>query len=299
MAEDEDHRPLRSKRKAISALLPYAVWQERDGQPEMLNAILRTAKASKILRFMWHHVDEFVSTLVSEASPRAIILTSPHIPWDLSTGRDDLIQQWAAAASVVQYTEEVARGVVDTLLQIVSEGGLVPIHLWSWLAKCPPLPPICRGRFVGSHAWVVNTVRALGDVGVFKSYLLVVWSEWDNLWSDGFDEMGTCILEDFAAVGMGHHRADLIQRLDHVLGQLDPGLESLEQHNLDLYRFNLQTGKDQYQRLKETLLEINAKAISRTSRSAIMSLRVLTPTPDGHRIPHNIYVCTPSPIPIV
>ena len=40
LVEAEDHDPLQFKRKAISALLLYAVWQERDGRPEMLATIL-------------------------------------------------------------------------------------------------------------------------------------------------------------------------------------------------------------------------------------------------------------------
>ena len=36
MIEAEDYHSLQSEHKAITALLPYAVWQERDGKPEML-----------------------------------------------------------------------------------------------------------------------------------------------------------------------------------------------------------------------------------------------------------------------
>ena len=79
MAEAEDYRPLESKRMAITTLLPYAVWQERDGQPETLDTIIRAIRASRMRDFMWYRVNFFFSTLLSEASPRAIMLTSPRV----------------------------------------------------------------------------------------------------------------------------------------------------------------------------------------------------------------------------
>ena len=60
-----------------------------------------------------------------EASPRAIVLVLPHIRWKWPVGREDLTQRWAAAASAVPYTEEVVQSVVDTLLQIASQGGFI------------------------------------------------------------------------------------------------------------------------------------------------------------------------------
>ena len=235
MVEAEGHLPLRSRRKAITALLPHAVWQERKGQPEMLNTILRAARASKAMWFMWCYVNQFPSTLFLEASPRAIVLVSPHFDWRRLRGRGDLVQLWAATASAVPYTEEVAQGVVDTLLQIASVGELVryiPAHVWSWLTKRPSLPPVCEGHYDGTHAHVVEVVRGLRDIEILKSYLLLVWSEWDT--PAGCDEMCTSIREDFSGIGMGHHRAELIRRLDHVLGQLDRGLEYLIQHGQNL-----------------------------------------------------------------
>ena len=117
MVEAGDRYPLRSKRKAISALLPYAVWQERDGHPEMLGAILHAARASKMSDFMWDPVGQYSGRLLSEASPRAVVLVSSHTTWAWSVcggdGGDwgDLIQWWTAAASAVPYTEEVGRSV--------------------------------------------------------------------------------------------------------------------------------------------------------------------------------------------
>ena len=296
MAEAEDYRSLRSKCMAITTLLPYAVWQERDGQPETFDTIIRAARASRMWDLVWYHVNIFFSTLLSEASPRVVALVSPYINWWFLRDRGDLVQWWAAAASAVPYTEEVAQGVVDTLLQIASEDRLVryiPADVWSWLTKRPSLPPICRGRYLGTYARVVKVVRGLKDIEILTSYLLLVWSEWHTL--DGCDEMCTSIRGDFCGIGMGHHRADLIQRLDHVLGQLDRGLEYLAQHGSELNEDGLRGRNYRYQKLRETLLEID----SRTLHLTVILLRVLTPSPDAHRIPHNIYVCTPSLMSVV
>ena len=190
MAEADDRHLLQSKRKAISTLLPYAVWQERDGQPEMFDTILRAVRASRMSKFIWHHVDRSFSTLLSGASPRAIVLGSPHIPYDRLINRRDggnVIQRWATTASAVPYTEDIAQSVVDTLLQIASNDELlrhISVDVWSWLIKRPSLPPVCRGRSVGTCAHVVKAVRGLKDVELLKSYFLLVWSEWNGVLSD-------------------------------------------------------------------------------------------------------------------
>ena len=261
MAEAKDHHPLWSKNKAITALLPYAVWRERDGQPEMLDTILCATRASKIYWFMWCHVDQFVSMLLSEASPRAIVLASPHVLRYQLRDMEDLVRCWIAAASAVPYSEEIAQGVVDMLLQIASQDGLqyIPVDLWSWLTKCPSLPPICLGRDSGTRGPIVEAVRALKDIEVFKSYLLLVWSEWDTFYSDDFDKICTLIRVDFGGIGMRHHRTDLVQRLDRVLGQLDRGLEYFQQYKLEFGEFHLQRGEYQYQEFRETLLEMNSR----------------------------------------
>ena len=65
VAEAEDYLTLRFKHETITTLLPYAVWQERYGKPEMLSMILHAARASGMLWFMWYRVNEFFSTLLS------------------------------------------------------------------------------------------------------------------------------------------------------------------------------------------------------------------------------------------
>ena len=319
MAEAEDYRPLWSKRKAITALLPCAAWQERDGQPEMFDTILRARRASRKSRFMWNHVDRFVIRLLSEASPRTIVLALPHVLHTLhhqSGDMGDLVRRWTEAACAVPHSEEIARGVVDTLLQIASEGELryTPVNLWSWLTKRPSLPPICLGRCFGTDGSVVKGIRALKDIEVLKSYLLVVWSEWDSLYTDGLDEMCTLIREDFGGVEMRHHRTDLIQRLDHVLAQLDRGLDYFQQHKVGFGERHIQGGKNQYRKLRETLLEMNSRtpftdhallytdSYLRCTQGHVRHLcayslpRVHSPTAGKLYAPTPHFVCTPASI---
>ena len=301
-ARVRDLHPPFYKREAITALLPYAVWEERDGRPEMFNAILHAARASEEPEFMWHHIIDFVNTLFSEASPRAAILVSPHLPRSWLTDRQDLVQQWVKMVSVAPRTEELAQGAVDTLLQIASNPDVlqhITPEAWSWLTLRPSLPPVCKGRSVGTNRHVIEAVRALKDIEVLKSYFLLVWSEWDWIRGDGLEETRTSILEDFSGIGMGQHRADLIQRLDHVLGQLDRGLEYLTQHKAYLDEDGVQVRKNNYRTLRETLLGANTEAIICMPHLTTLMLRVLTHTLDAHRIPRSVHVCTPSPVSIV
>ena len=271
MAEAQDVKELCSKRKAITTLLPYATWQELKGQPEMLNILLHAARASKKLEFGWYQINLFASALFSKATPHAIVLVSPHIPWRFLWDRGDLVQQWAAATSTVPHTEEVAQSVVDTLLHIACQRGLLPhitADVWLWLTKLPSLPPVCLGRYCGTRLHVIKAVQMLKDVKILKSYLLLTWSEWDTFHSS--DKICALAGEDFGGVGMGHHRADLIERLDYILGQLGQGLEYLNQHNPTINEDDLQTMKQQYGELKEAFLEANIKAITRVSNPSIL-----------------------------
>lgn len=275
MAETGDPDELRSKCKAVTALLPYAVWRERDGEPAILGTFLGAAWASGMMYFTWHRIDRFAGTLLSEASPRAIVLVSPHIPWYLLTDRKDLVQHWAAATSLVPCTEEVARSVIDTLLQVASRRKLLPYitaDLWAWLTKRPSLPPVCAGRYYGTYFHVVKAVRKLEDVEVLKSYLLIAWSEWDAIWNEGFNQMCASLRWDFGGTGMDRHWVDLIQRLDHILGELDRGLEYLQQRNHNLREYDFQLMEYQYRRLREMLLEVDTERVIRRSPSIVTPL---------------------------
>jgi len=259
LAEAEDDHSLQSKRKAITTLLPYAVWQERDGRPEMLDAFLHPARASREKQLTWNRTEQATATLLSEGTPRAIVLVLPHVLWDQLADGGDLVKRWATAASVISYTNEVGQSVADMLLQIASVDMLVPsipVDIWSWLTKRPPLPLNCLGRYVGTHSNVVKAVRALKDVEVLTSYFLLVWSEWDDLRDHrGFGQMCASLREDLSGVGMGDYRMELIQLLDHILKQLDRGVGHLKQHNPELGKYDLWKMKRRYKQLRELLLE--------------------------------------------
>jgi len=297
MAEAGDEPILRGKRKAITTLLPYAAWLERDGRPGMLDAFLRAARA---LGFMWYHPTHFSNMLSSKASPRAVVLASPYIPWRSSPKGVGLVQRWAAAVSAAPHTEEVAQSVVDALLRIASHRELSPhitLDAWSWLKKRPSLPFTCTGRRFGTYSNNVKAVRELKDIEVLKSYLVLVWSEWDAILDEGFDEMHASVCWDFGGIGMGHHRADLIHRLDHILGQLDRGIEHLKQRVPGVDGQKFRKMKNQYGKLRYILLEANARAIAGTSYRVTTLLSILIQT-GTHRISHDVYVHASPPIPI-
>jgi len=296
MADAQDYHLIQSKRKAINALLPYAVYQEHAGEPGILDAFLCAARASKLLKFEWSHTRKYTGTLLTKASPRAIILASPHIHWGALTDRGDLVQQWAAATSAVPHTEEIAQSVVDTLLQIAFHSQLspyIPANTWLWLTKQPCLPPICRGRYDGTRLPVAKAVRQLKDIEITKSYFLLVWSEWDYFTDLAFDESCTLMHENFSEAWSGWHQAELIQHLEHVLTQLDQGLEHLQQHNPNLIEWHFQKMKYQYRKLKDVLLE----AVTGVFYPMIIFHHILTQV-DMYRISYNIHVCTPTPMPI-
>ena len=293
MIKAGDTRGLRSKWYAFATLLPYAIWQERDGRSEMLNTFTRAARAARVCGFRWDRAGLFNIELLSGASPRAIALASPHVFLHLW----DLVPQWAEKISTAPRTEEVAQGVIDMLFQIASEEELIsqlPADIWSWLTSRPSLPPFCRARSYGTRPIAVKTIRALNDIEILKSYFFVAWSEWDFLDFYGVIEMCTAIREDFGGIGMQHHRADLIQQLVYIHRQLDRGLEYLTQHNPELKGKHLEIMKEQYGTLEKVLLEVE----SRKSPSIATLFCRLTPA-EMYRISRNVYVRSSAPVSIV
>ena len=257
------------ERKAICALLPYAVWQQRDGKCEMLDALLRVIGASAGL--MWTYVGPFIPMLFNEASPQAIVLVSRHVDWERLNDCEDLIPQWAAAALAVPYTAVVGQSVVDTLLHIASIDSLrphIPVSIWAWLEKRPSLPPVCLGRSYGTKGDVVRHVRALRHIGILKSYLVLVWSEWGRIDQDGgLTEMQISIREDFSGIGMGRHREDLIKRLDFILRRLDWGLGYFKEHLQTISEQDIRGAKEQYTVLKAALLEVDREVVEIITRT--------------------------------
>ena len=272
------------RRKAITAFLPHAIWQEKNGQHKILDTFLHTTRASQDPRFMWCWIIPLFATLLDRESTvslkQAAILMSPHLLWWGSATSGHMIQLWAGAALTVPYTSGIGYSVVDTLLRIASNGSLrphIPLRMWSWLNKHPHLPPVSTGRYLGSVEGVVQTVRSLVNTETLKSYLLLIWSEWDYLYDEGYHEMHALLREDFNGPGMVHHRGDLLQHLDHILGQLDLGLEYLQQHKPRLNGSDLQQMEEQYGKLKEVLLKVDRIALTCKHSRLIILLIPLTP----------------------
>ena len=278
MVEGANHEPVRSKRKAISIVLPYSVFLEQSGRPETLDAVIDAFRASNLFRPMWDHAQPYLRSLLGRPNhpplDRAIMLTSPYIDWDSELCDESMVSRWVrsvAATSAAAYTEAVGQSVVDTLLQIAlvyRPRPHIPVNLWTWLKKPPSLPPLCWGRRRGTDFDMVHQIRGLGDIEILKSYFLLVWSEWDWPYAHGLDEMEIAISEEFGGIGMWCHREDLIERLDYVLGQLEQGWEFLHRHNPSVKKSDVSRGKEAYGELKERLLEVDMKAMETLTRTS-------------------------------
>jgi hypothetical protein len=248
-------------RKAIATLFPYATRLAQGGQPAMVNAISLNAQASVPI-FKWRHIGAHITPVFDESSPpslnQVIALVWPYARCyhdGLSTR--NTVARWVRAASTVPYSEVVGRSVVDALLQISADDILrsqIPLNIWVWLKNRPSLPRVCQGRSLGSGKSTVSHIRGLGDVEILKSFLLLVWSQWDSLYTHGFAEMQTSIREDFGGIEKCGHRDDLIKHLDRVLGKLDP-------------RHYDQLRKEQYGLLKNVLLEVDKRATETLTRT--------------------------------
>ena len=313
MIEAADLNPILRKRKAISALFPYAVYLARDGQQGMADMFLRVARASNsnYREFMWGCVGPCIVPLLGKPTTPSldsiIILASPHVPWHSKLVDKDTVARWAAATSAIPYTEEVGQSVVDALLQIAYVNSLrqhIPIDIWAWLKRRPSPPPECSGQWKAILGDVVCLVRALGDIEILKSYFLFVWSEWYPLkypWQHAsLQEMQTSIQKDFGGIGMGHHRKELINRLDHILGQLDLGLEHFKLRIPSLDDDDVRKAKELYGELKKVLLEVDGKDVNILTRASLRSVLfgLLTPT-DPYRIPLNLHVRFASTVSII
>lgn len=246
--------PIFSKRKAISILLPYAIFLEQGGQQGMVDAISRAARVSDSddKPFMWHPVILYISRLFEQRSPtslnRVIALISPFVPWDGALNNKVAVTRWAAAASAIPYTEEVGQSVVVALLQIASVRFLrphVPIDMWGWIKRPPSLPLTYNGRLDVTHTALIPYIRRLGDIDILKSYLFLVWTDRDPFRPGSILAMETSVREVFGGIGMEDHRQDLIEHLDRVLEQLNRRPESLSVREV----------KKQYSTLKDLLGE--------------------------------------------
>jgi len=246
--------------KPTSALLSFAA---RHGEYVTLDTLLHVLRTSE--GFVWNHV---LPALFNETSPLTIVLVSPYANWHTPrlADRGSLLARWATVVSEVPYTEEIGRSAVDVLLNASMWWFLrphIPIGIWGWLEKRPSLPPECRGRMMGGEEEIVCHVRALRDIKILKSYLLLIWSEWDSPWPTAFPVTRAIIREDFGGAEMGHHRKDLIEHLDRVLAELDRGFEYLRQQKPRLQYDLFQEANKEYRRIREVLLEVDRGAQTR------------------------------------
>ena len=255
-----------SKHKAISALLPHAISLEQSGDLGMSDTIFRLSRTLDIWR-LWHYITPYmISLLIGPIPPSlnwATLLFSADVRWNFPD--ENAVARWAAAVSTVPYSEEVGCRVVDELLRLAHREDLrkpIPIHIWEWLKEQPPLSPARQWRLYGALPAAFSYIRGLGDLGIVKSYFLRVWSDLDVLPDSSFAEMQVSIMEDFGGIEMQHHRKDLVNRLDHILGEVDQELEYYSVHNRSWTTLaDAQRKREQYRRLKEVLLEVDRKAI--------------------------------------
>ena len=297
MVEFKNLFHIQSKRKAVTALFPYAVRRERDGEHRMIDAFLDAARTSGSTTHLWDVIRPFIPTLFDQACPRTVVLTSPHVPWHRELHDGNAVARWAAAASAPPYTEGIGQSVVDTLLHIASIDSLrpqIPVGIWTWLNKRPSLPPVCFGRTIGTKRNVIRRVRELGDTEILKSYFLLVWSEWDCISGPAaLVEMQISIQEDFSGIGLRHYRRNLVEQLDHVLEELDRGSGYLKQYKLWIDDGYVELAKKQYKKLKEILLEVDKEALKILTRTLSTLTKPFRCTHHGGHVSgsHSTFAC--------
>ena len=274
VVEAADSNPILIKRKAISALFPYAVRLEQCGRGRMANVISCVARASNSGSFIWDRIGPHISMLFDKPNPPlnwVTTLASQHVPWSDELHDENTVARWASAASTVQYTEAIGQSTVDALFHIASVGSLrphIPIPIWALLKQRRPLPSECRGRSRGSASDVVRYIRGLGDIEILKAYFFLIWSEWNDISDPGLDELEISVREDLSGTVMWRHRQDLIKQLDHLLRQLSRGPECLKR-------------RERYAKLKGVLLEMDTETINdpdmirMSSRLILLSANVL------------------------
>ena len=269
----------------------------------------RVAKASNSVKFIWHLVTPYIASLFDKPNSPfldwIITLISPHILWHDRPHDENAVTRWAAAASRVStaaYTEEVGHNVVDVLLQVASIDSLrphIPGDTWALLNNRPSLSHNCLGRLNGTRGSVVRYARTLGDE-IFKSYLLLVWSEryFIDDRSGGLDEMQIAIREVFGGIEKLQHRRELIERLDHVLKQLDEGLRNNLGFTPRADEDRVRRTMGQYGELKRVLEEVDGEATNAhpCTPPRLILFSLLTPT-DTYRIPLDLRVSLPLPCP--
>ena len=269
MVEAADQDVIFSKRKAISTLLPYAIFLEQGGHGGMVDAILRAARIPYSWGFMWYPAWTYIARLLNNEIPpslnRVVVLASPYVAWDNTSDGKKAVVRWAAAVSMVTYTDEVGQSVVDALLQIAAVDSLrphIPTDVWEWLKRRPSLPPSCRGRKAGAHVDIIHHVRGFRDIEILTSYFLLLWSEWVSHDNTCYQPMQVSIREDFGGTGLERNRKELMERLDHILEELSQETEHFRKYRPEDLGLHVVYAKIEYEALKETLLEVEKEVTS-------------------------------------
>ena len=298
MAKAADQDLIHSKRKVISALFIYLIL-ERGRQQQMANAISRAVQVSGDRWLTWEHIKPYTPMLFrgpnTPSMDSLIVLLSPYIDWDDTLHNKDDVIRWVAAVSAVPYTEEVGRDVVGALPRIASCDSLrpyIPIEFWTWL-KTHSTPPSRHPRpRIGITDDAVHYVRGLGDIDIFKSYLLLAFSE-HNPVHNGF-RIGYSLGEDFGGIGMWGHRKDLIERLDRVL-------EGCDHVDDDFEKERRVAG---YDLLRRVFLQIEKEAVTTLIRTLLklpyfVTSRLILANGNAHRISLHLRLCSPSTLPMI
>ena len=198
-----------------------------------------------------------------------------------------MMQHWIAAASGLPDTDDVRESVVETLLEMAYDDKLrphIPVVAWEWLKKRPVLRRGSRTDPYRTSEDVLQTVWDLGDIGVITSYLLLIWSEWNNLDRyGGCEGMQPMIREELNGINAVGSRAELIQRLDYVISQFDRGWESIYPPGRFTDDESFLRAKEQYKGFRKDLLELDEDA---SKILAGMLPRVVT----GFRLLRHVHV---------
>lgn len=280
----------------------------------MVNAISRAVRTLGSTWLTWHHIEPYTTKLFgglkSPSMDPVIVLLSPHICWDDTLHGKSEVVRWAAAALAVPYTEEVGQNVVDVLLKLAHYDSLrlhIPVAIWRWLKKHPALPPPYNRPDIGTTSNTVCYVRGLGDIELFKSYLLLAWSDRNNV--GGLNEMEDSFKEEFGGIRMWRHHQDLIEQLDHVLGPLDQWVQRLEMEPRPSSCMRqpdkdpIASSRDNYKRLKKALQNVETEAMQVLIHTlpglCALNGLLISMDADTHRVPLNLYLCSPSPLSVI
>ena len=302
LVEAGDPRVIHSKHKPINGLVPYAIRLAQGGQQAgMVDLIMRASGASRSNNDqtrLWDRIDPYISHIFDDSSPpssnQAIILVSPYVLWNFQPYAESAVTaRWVAAVSTVPCGGgEFVPSVVQKLLEIAADDSLrscIPLDVWEWLKERPTLPPCCPGRRSGELQDVADHIRKLEEIEVLTSYFSLVWSEWETVPSWCLSS----VRKDFDGIGVWGNRQDLVERLDHILGQLCRGLRYLEQHDARIDEDHVQQRRKRYGELKEELLEVDRGAMDTLTRMPLelIFLNDHTDSVGIHRIILDLCLC--------